>query len=328
MQPRPDLLTLAPRAGAGWIAAARLGEARAACARLAAGDDPEALHDFRVAVRRLRSHLRAYRPWLAGQVPRRFGKRLKRVARTTNAARDAEVQLEWLAAVRSAGAQRAGLGWWRARLAGARDAAYAEVRASVVPGFDTLAARLAAAFEAVPADSVAATDDFAAAAGALLDEHASALAEQLAAIASLADIERIHAARIAAKRLRYLLEPIAPLVADGARLIRRLKTFQDHLGILNDSFVRERELGTAVEAAGAERARAALARALGGARRARPAPDPLPGLLALARRVRRESARHYGAVRARYLGRRAQGFVRPFHALAARLAGTAFDNGD
>ena len=38
----------------------------AAAPRLSAGDDPEALHDLRVGLRRLRSTLRAYRPYLRG----------------------------------------------------------------------------------------------------------------------------------------------------------------------------------------------------------------------------------------------------------------------
>lgn len=56
-------------------------------------DDHKGLHAFRVAIRRQRSRLRAYRRWLgrvAGKKPRR---RLREPARATNAARDAHVQL-------------------------------------------------------------------------------------------------------------------------------------------------------------------------------------------------------------------------------------------
>ena len=45
------------------------------------GGDTEALHDFRVALRRLRSTLRTYRPWLGDGARRKHVKRLRAVAR-------------------------------------------------------------------------------------------------------------------------------------------------------------------------------------------------------------------------------------------------------
>ena len=81
-------------------------------------DDHKGLHAFRVAIRRLRSLLRAYRPWLgraAGNKPRR---RLRELTRTTNAARDAHVQLTWLAAEAPSldREDRAGVAWMRKKL--------------------------------------------------------------------------------------------------------------------------------------------------------------------------------------------------------------------
>src|ERR1700752_1484631 len=58
--------------------------------RLSDGDDPEALHDFRVAVRRLRSWLKAFKQPLRGSVSGKHRGRLRRVAHATNAGRDAE----------------------------------------------------------------------------------------------------------------------------------------------------------------------------------------------------------------------------------------------
>ena len=55
--------------------------------------DREALHDFRVAVRRLRSVLRAYRRWLGRAAARKARRRFRSLAATTNDGRDAEVQL-------------------------------------------------------------------------------------------------------------------------------------------------------------------------------------------------------------------------------------------
>jgi len=55
-------------------------------------EDSAALHDFRVALRRLRANQRAYRD----QIGAKQDKRLRRLAHATNAARDREVQLDWL----------------------------------------------------------------------------------------------------------------------------------------------------------------------------------------------------------------------------------------
>ena len=58
------------------IALTHLDAARAAHERLKDASDTEALHDFRVALRRLRSVLRAYRPWLKN-IPRKLRRRLR-----------------------------------------------------------------------------------------------------------------------------------------------------------------------------------------------------------------------------------------------------------
>src|SRR4051794_1842066 len=60
-------------------------------------DDPEALHDFRVALRRLRTHQKAYQDVLGRAATKKLRKRLKKIARATNASRDVEVGREWLA---------------------------------------------------------------------------------------------------------------------------------------------------------------------------------------------------------------------------------------
>ena len=56
-----DLLDRPAEEAVRRIALRELDRAERAREALVRGDDPEALHDFRVAIRRLRSHLRAYR---------------------------------------------------------------------------------------------------------------------------------------------------------------------------------------------------------------------------------------------------------------------------
>src|SRR6266550_3868884 len=59
-----------------------------------AGD--EALHDFRVAIRRVRSWMRAFQPWLRDDLPRKRMRSLSAIADATRSVRDAAVHLEWL----------------------------------------------------------------------------------------------------------------------------------------------------------------------------------------------------------------------------------------
>src|SRR5688572_20639459 len=58
--------------------------------------DRTALHNFRVAIRRLRSLLDAYRPWIGRAGGKKSRRRLRALTRMTGLSRDAEVQIEWL----------------------------------------------------------------------------------------------------------------------------------------------------------------------------------------------------------------------------------------
>ena len=59
-------------------------------------DEADALHDLRVAMRRLRSWLRAFRPELSDTVKGRTRRRLRELATLTGEARDAEVALAFI----------------------------------------------------------------------------------------------------------------------------------------------------------------------------------------------------------------------------------------
>ena len=116
----PDyLLDLPAEEAARLIALALLDRAaRGAASRVADPTDRWRLHDFRVATRRLRSCLQAYRPEIDGSLSRRLRRRLARLARATRRSRDLEVHLAWERA-QDAGLterQRAGLRWHLDRL--------------------------------------------------------------------------------------------------------------------------------------------------------------------------------------------------------------------
>src|SRR6478736_6161140 len=59
-------------------------------------DDPDAVHDFRVAVRRLRSWLQLWGDELDVVVSRKQRRRIRELAHATGPARDLQVHLEWL----------------------------------------------------------------------------------------------------------------------------------------------------------------------------------------------------------------------------------------
>ena len=70
-----------------------LDEARAGCVRLGDPNDETALHDFRVAIRRLRSTLGTWREALRGTIKKKHRRVLRDVQRATGGGRDAEVAI-------------------------------------------------------------------------------------------------------------------------------------------------------------------------------------------------------------------------------------------
>jgi CHAD domain-containing protein len=291
-KPPDDLLARPAPAAAALVGLALLDEARVGCGRLAAPEDAEALHDFRVALRRLRSVLRSFRSELGDAVPKKLQRRLRDVTRATGAARDAEVQLGWVRSHRADLGRRLapGLPWLLARLAQQQDQAYAAIRRKVPPEFRQLERRVRRGLSATLLDASPTAPAFAASTSRLIREHVTELEQELAAARAGPDADAIHAARIAVKRLRYLLEPLAGERPVLAGTIESLKSLQDLLGELHDLHVLGAALGVAVAEAAAERARRLHAVALRGApsapraRARQPGPRPASaGLLALAR---------------------------------------------
>jgi CHAD domain-containing protein len=291
-----DLLLRPAAAAAAELGLARLDGVRAAGTRVDDPDDAEALHDFRVALRRLRALLRSFLGELGDTASKKLQRRLRDLTRATSGARDAEVQLAWLQEHRGelGLARRPGLPWLVARLEGRRDGAYVEIRRDTIPAFRQLERRLRRALNAALADVAPERSTFGAAMARLLREHVATLEQELTAAQSARDADAVHGARIAAKRLRYLLEPVADGSPRGPggpgpdAAIEELQRLQTLLGDLHDVQVLLAELGEAAADAAAERARRLHAVALRGTaprqRGARVRPRPASaGPLALAR---------------------------------------------
>ena len=293
-----DQLTTMPLGRAlARLASLYLKDAAGACRRLADPADAEALHDFRVALRRLRSLLRAYRPWLGDALPRKLRRRLRKLVRRTGPARDAEVQLAWLRAAQpDAGeAEGPGVQWLVDDLAARRDAEYHGLRAALPAAFPRLRQRLRVRLAHV-ADTV--TSPFGAAAAQRLREAADDLQAHLAQVQGAADEAEIHRARIAGKRLRYLLEPLAGALPGGKALVKELRALQDCMGAIHDHQVLGAELLRAAERAGAARLRRLVEASLrdeAEPRATREDGDETAGFLWLGRRLR--SARREGITR-------------------------------
>jgi CHAD domain-containing protein len=289
------VIDLSAEEGARVVALGLLAEAAAAAEALAAGAGEEPLHDFRVALRRLRSTLRTYRPWLRDGVRARHEKRVRAIARSTNEARDAEVQLAWLAGRREAFASaRLRPGWellvarYEARSHGGPDAS--RVAARFLRTAEKLQRRLGVYERRVGDDGAGAR--FGGVLASLVREHAASLSERIQTIRDASDQEDVHRARIEGKRLRYLLEPLRGYgPADASDAVARLKGLQDLLGDLHDAHVLAGELREAVVEAAAERARRIHAAAYGHGTGSAPIRDalrasPRPGLLAIVALVR------------------------------------------
>ncbi len=194
------------------------------------GDAVDALHQARVAIRRLRSALVAFRPVVKGAEARHFNGELRWLAAQLGAARDIDVLLPRLT-------DRAA----RARLASGRVDAYARARqACASQRARTLWLDLAEWLALGDwADRKAARKGLAPFAAAALGRlHDRLLAEASAVTGD--DDEARHEARKTAKKLRYAVEFFEPLHDGGGKRKARkrytapLKELQEHLGDLND----------------------------------------------------------------------------------------------
>lgn len=274
--------------GVSELARAYLDDARRAAPGLGARPDPDALHDFRVALRRLRGLLRAYRAPLGPRIPKKLRRRLSTVAESTGAGRDADVMLTWIAGQMKglSRSERVGARWLAARIKARRDA---DPDARRLPNrFDRLDRRLrkCLAAEARTAGSPVGPS-FAGTTARLVTDAAVSLTEALREIHKPGDAEAAHHARLAGKRLRYLLEPVADAAAGAPGLIERLRGLQELLGEFDECEVMLDEIREAVETLGASRAREAHDLQVEGHPRPRGKRGREDsGLLALARRAR------------------------------------------
>ena len=162
---------------------------------------PDALHDFRVALRRLRVHLNTYEEALPRAASKKLYRRVKRLFERTNQGRDADVARRWLnkRARENTGVKRA--------------AAYLGNHLDTEEVDEDALKRRFAALQVTLEKRLAKTppknggnSPFASHLNSLLGNERARLLSLLELIESLDDTTLIHQARIQAKRFRYLME--------------------------------------------------------------------------------------------------------------------------
>ena len=203
-----------------------------------ASDDPEYVHQMRVAMRRLRSALRAFAPLIPAAAQQRFIPGLRALAVELGAARDWDVILDELilpvAQARTGDPRLARLADETTAL---RDAARTHCKAALEQGeqhrlMADIVAYVQCEWRPAEGSQLPALTQFAAECLDALHRRASKTAKR----ASAQDIPSLHRLRIAIKRLRYTLEFFAPLFPHKAvrAYLGRTMALQEDLGLLND----------------------------------------------------------------------------------------------
>lgn len=210
------------------------------------GAGAEGVHQMRVALRRLRSVLRAFRPAAHGPSLDRFDARLRDLGRVLGPARDLDVFLAGLGArlARAFPGDRRMAALLRAAET-RRTAAYAalgvaldgpDLRALMLDGIALCAQRpWRGETEGDAGAAERRAEPLAAFAGRLLDRRWDKLREEGAEIGALDD-GALHELRLEAKKLRYAAELFTGLWGGKAarRFLKRLSAAQEALGQAND----------------------------------------------------------------------------------------------
>ncbi len=204
-------------------------------AAIAKGDTSIAgVHKLRVATRRAAAALQTLAPVLPEKKARSVRRCLRRLRRSAGAARDADVLIAMLSRVLPRAEAEESLGVRHVmdlaekRAASARKALRAQVRQGGRDDLRRAARRLLSSLEGRGVGRSFAP--FAA------ERLAEAAREFTAACdEDLRDFERLHALRLVAKRLRYTIEVLSPVLADVEPTLDALARLQDSLGGANDS---------------------------------------------------------------------------------------------
>ena len=205
------------------------------------GEDPESLHDMRVATRRMRAALRLFREALPPRETERLRRELRELGQALGRVRDLDVQIEQVEAWRPAllTVPPAALEPLLARLRERRAAAREELIGWLdSPRCRRLFASLRARLGRVPARRAGGGEPIRSAGPRLIRRARRRVLEQGRGLTPASPPADLHRLRILGKRLRYALEFLEPVYGPPARpLIRALVEVQDILGLYQDAQV-------------------------------------------------------------------------------------------
>jgi CHAD domain-containing protein len=217
-------------------------------------EDIEAIHDMRVATRRLRAAIEVFGPAFQSKQFTAFGKDVKRVTDALAEARDLDVMIEAVQSLAASLAknERSGIDSFTENMIESRR----KIQKEVLRALDAIELRdLRGAFAAiaeVATPSPTQRFDYEEESAGIVDPSATIedhfsigitgrMADLLALEPYIADPERVkelHAMRISAKKLRYTMELFAPFAVEGFDdAITKIKRIQEHLGEIHDADV-------------------------------------------------------------------------------------------
>ncbi len=196
------------------------------------GDDIEALHHMRVAIRRMRAVIRSFAEALPPELLT-LRDEWRWIGDALGEVRDLDVQIEALDETDAA------LAPLREQLQAARRAARAELLAALnSPRYEALTEGAAEALRGAATSTDAGTQPAHLAVPGLLRRARKRLRRTVRRLDSDAPAREYHRARIRAKRVRYATECVADLYGEPAReLIEALKDVQDVLGRSQDAAI-------------------------------------------------------------------------------------------
>lgn len=206
------------------------------------GEDIEAVHDMRVATRRMRSALRLFQPFFKPKALKPFRRELRKLAGLLGDVRDLDVIIEHARAFEAAHppADLTPLfRIWDKRRTKARRALIAYLDstafATFVAQFHTFLTKPGKGARSLPEPDDPTAYQVRHIAPRLIYEHY----EQVRAYETVLDgasLATLHALRIDFKRLRYSLEFFTDVLGpEAGAVVKTIKGMQDHLGDLNDA---------------------------------------------------------------------------------------------
>lgn len=199
------------------------------------GTDIEALHDMRVASRRLRAALRGFKSCFPQEALIPVENEVKAVTQSLGEVRDQDVFIDYLKEYAKTAPEP--IGWLIDREEKARDVARLRQLDELDRLEETGMPEMVAGLSAVAANTEPDgwKSSFAGQAAPLVKPCLTRLAKLARAIDDPSNVAELHLMRIGAKRLRYTMEMFLPCFGRPlADEISELKTLQDELGLIHD----------------------------------------------------------------------------------------------